>query len=88
MIGYYLVRAFPRTFAKAFAFIPYFGTLIKFLPEIIDMVKFIHEKLKDWEHDKTKRRVKAAIQLMGSEDRDDRLRGGRDLEDTIGDRFT
>ena len=70
-------------FAKAFSFIPYIGIIIEYLPEFIELAKFIHEKKKEWDHQTISNKIKNAIKKTHSENREDRLDGASDLEDTF-----
>lgn len=52
---------FPRLFANMFSFIPYIGQIIKYLPEIIDLMKATIEMAK---RGATEIQIKVAIRKI------------------------
>lgn len=84
---YHIMLAFPKFFGKAFYFIPYFGTIIAFLPDFLDMAKVIREELKDKKHDEVKKKLNIAKLKLKDKDRSTRLDGLDEIDNVVDSRF-
>ena len=86
-VVYYLILAFPRFFGNALSFIPHIGFLIKFAPEVFDLIKVFEERAKKKKEKEIKEEINRATILLNSPDIKERLNGAKKLESTLG-RFT
>lgn len=79
--------AFPKVFGNALSFIPHIGFIIKFAPEVFDLIKMFEERAKERKRKEIQEEIRRATELLNSPELKERLRGAKKIESAFG-RFT